>query len=109
MQVVNEPGLYKVIIRSDSEQAKPFIRWITHEVIPSIHEKGYYALMSDEQLLKLLNERHKEKPHFIREAQMALDEQRAFDKWSIDSRIKELWAKRFELSYSEYTRELVAI
>lgn len=81
IQCVNEPGLYEVIIRSNSEKAKPFRRWITHEVLPSIHEKGYYALMSDEQLLKLLEERHKEKPHFIREAQMALDEQRAFDKW----------------------------
>lgn len=109
MRCVNEPGLYEVIIRSNSEKAKPFRRWITHEVLPAIRQKGYYALMSDEQLLKLLKERHKEKPHFIREAQIALDEQRAFDKWSIDSRIKDLWGKRFELSYGEYTRELVAI
>lgn len=109
MQCVNEPGLYEVIIRSNSEKAKPFRRWITHEVLPAIRQKGDYALMSDEQLLKLLKERYKEKPHFIREAQIALDEQRAFDKWSIDSRIKDLWGKRFELSYGEYTRELVAI
>lgn len=54
LQVVNESGLYEVIIRSNSEKAKPFRRWITHEVLPSIREKGYYALMSDEQLMSII-------------------------------------------------------
>ena len=54
MRCVNEPGLYEVIIRSNSEKAKPFRRWITHEVLPSIRQKGYYALMSDEQLVSII-------------------------------------------------------
>lgn len=57
MQVVNEPGLYNVILRSDSEKAKPFRRWVTHEVLPSIRKEGYYSLMSDEQLMETLLER----------------------------------------------------
>jgi len=32
--VVNEPGLYSLILRSRKPQAKAFKRWITHEVIP---------------------------------------------------------------------------
>jgi len=32
--VVNEPGLYSLILRSRKPQAKEFKRWITHEVIP---------------------------------------------------------------------------
>ena len=36
--VVNEAGLYEVIIRSDKPEAKAFRRWVTHEVLPSIHE-----------------------------------------------------------------------
>ena len=34
--VVNEPGLYGLVLRSRKPEAKAFKRWITHEVIPSI-------------------------------------------------------------------------
>lgn len=40
---VTESGLYDVIIRSDSEQAKPFRKWVTSEVLPSIRKHGAYA------------------------------------------------------------------
>ena len=36
MSVINESGLYTLIIRSNKPEAKQFKRWITHEVIPSI-------------------------------------------------------------------------
>lgn len=42
--IVNEPGLYKVILRSDKPIAKPFMRWVTHEVIPSIRKTGSYTI-----------------------------------------------------------------
>lgn len=41
--VINEPGLYSLILRSRKPQAKAFKRWITHEVIPSIRRTGSYA------------------------------------------------------------------
>lgn len=44
MTIVNEPGLYSVILRSDKPQAKPFFRWITHEVVPSIRKTGAYGV-----------------------------------------------------------------
>jgi len=40
--VVNEMGLYNVILRSDKPEAKVFKRWITHEVLPSIRKTGAY-------------------------------------------------------------------
>jgi anti-repressor protein len=40
---VTESGLYDVIIRSDSEQAKPFRKWVTSEVLPTIRKHGAYA------------------------------------------------------------------
>lgn len=40
--VTNESGLYSLILRSDKEVAKPFRRWITHEVIPAIRQNGCY-------------------------------------------------------------------
>jgi len=42
MTIINENGLYKVILRSDKPSAKPFMRWVTHEVIPSIRKHGAY-------------------------------------------------------------------
>lgn len=54
---INEPGLYTVILRSNSEKAKPFRRWVTHEVLPSIRKQGYYSTMPDEQLAALIDEK----------------------------------------------------
>jgi len=42
--VVNEPGLYELVIRSDRPDAKAFRRWITHEVIPAIRRTGSYSV-----------------------------------------------------------------
>ena len=35
MTVVNESGLYNVILRSDKPEAKPFRKWVTSDVLPS--------------------------------------------------------------------------
>lgn len=40
---VNEPGLYKLIMRSRKPEAKEFQRWVTHEVLPTIRKHGIYA------------------------------------------------------------------
>lgn len=44
--VVNESGLYTVILRSDKPQAKPFRKWVTSEVLPSIRKHGSYSVQS---------------------------------------------------------------
>lgn len=41
--VVNEPGMYQVVLRSDKPEARQFRWWITHEVIPAIRKHGVYA------------------------------------------------------------------
>ena len=41
--VVNEPGLYTLVLGSRKPEAKAFKRWITHEVLPSIRKTGVYA------------------------------------------------------------------
>ena len=40
--IVNEPGLYTLVLGSRKPEAKAFKRWITHEVIPSIRKHGAY-------------------------------------------------------------------
>lgn len=41
--VVNEAGLYSLIFKSRKPEAKAFKRWVTHEVLPQIRQRGYYA------------------------------------------------------------------
>ena len=43
VNVVNEPGMYALILGSRKPEAKAFKRWVTHEVIPSIRKHGVYA------------------------------------------------------------------
>lgn len=43
MTIINESGLYKVILRSDKPEAKKFTRWVTHEVLPAIRKTGSYS------------------------------------------------------------------
>lgn len=43
MTTVTEAGLYSAIMRSRVEAAKPFRRWITHEVLPVIRKTGSYS------------------------------------------------------------------
>ncbi len=45
--VVNEAGLYALILRSRRPEAKPFRRWVTHDVIPSIRKTGAYMANPD--------------------------------------------------------------
>ena len=56
--IINESGLYSVILRSDKPEAKPFRKWVTSEVIPAIRRHGSYSrkpLTPAEQLLAQAN------------------------------------------------------
>lgn len=43
--IINEPGLYSMILRSRKKKAKQFKRWITHEVLPQIRKTGSYSVL----------------------------------------------------------------
>lgn len=53
--IVNEAGLYSLILGSRKPEAKVFKRWITHDVIPAIRKTGGYIQgeesMSDDDLI----------------------------------------------------------
>ncbi len=62
--IVNEYGLYSLVLSSRKPSAKAFKRWITHEVIPTIRKHGAYmtgetleqALTSPDFLIRLATE-----------------------------------------------------
>ena len=44
MNIVNEYGLYNLVLSSRKPEAKEFKRWITHEVLPSLRKYGTYSM-----------------------------------------------------------------
>lgn len=54
--IVNEQGMYEVVIRSDKPEAVEFRRWITGTVLPQIRRNGFYSVapalpMSEEEIV----------------------------------------------------------
>lgn len=54
--IVNEPGLYSLILRSRKPEAKAFKRWITHDVLPAIRQTGSYAVAPNFEVPRTLPE-----------------------------------------------------
>jgi hypothetical protein len=53
--LINESGLYSLILRSRKAEAKRFKKWVTAEVLPAIRKHGYYA-DSDRKMSTLLGQ-----------------------------------------------------
>lgn len=51
--IINESGLYEAIIGSKKKEVKPFKRWVTHEVLPTIRKHGAY--MTDEKAQDIIS------------------------------------------------------
>lgn len=47
MNIINEPGLYGLIFRSNKPEAKAFSRWVKHDVLPTLHQTGSYSIKQD--------------------------------------------------------------
>ena len=81
--IINESGLYSLIMSSKLPQAKEFKRWVTHEVLPSIRKHGAYltdnaleeALTSPDFLIKLATQLKEEKEARL-EAAKKIEEQK---------------------------------
>lgn len=52
--IVSESGLYNVILRSDKPEAKPFRKWVTSEVLPTVRKHGAY--MTPDTIEKVLTD-----------------------------------------------------
>lgn len=71
LQVINESGLYSLILSSKLPQAKEFKRWVTSEVLPSIRKHGAYmtpqtiekALLNPDTIISLATQLKEEQQH----------------------------------------------
>jgi prophage antirepressor-like protein len=116
MIIINESGLYNAILRSDKLEAKPFKKWVTKEVLPSIRKNGMYAkdeLLDNPELLldvitRLKAERDKNK--FLETENKLLAQQTLIwaDRRLIDAIVKKYGAKiGFEVAWREFKKELL--
>lgn len=77
--IINESGLYSLILSSKLPNAKKFKKWVTSEVLPSIRQHGMYAM--DELI---------ENPDLAINALLALKEERERRKaLEIDNQVKD--------------------
>ena len=65
MVVINESGLYALILSSKLPQAKAFKRWVTSEVLPQIRRTGGYIPTKDGEGRELSAEEILERAHAI--------------------------------------------
>lgn len=65
LTVINESGLYSLILSSKMPKAKQFKRWVTSEILPAIRKHGVYAvdevLENPDMLISALTELKKER------------------------------------------------
>ena len=66
-KLINESGLYSLILRSKNKKAKLIKRWITSEVIPSIRKTGQYKMeISFQETIEKLQNESQEKDNKIK-------------------------------------------
>ncbi len=64
--IINEAGLYKLIMRSNKKVAQKFQEWVCEEVLPSLRKKGEYKMKEEYQLkLKKLEEEKEEAENLL--------------------------------------------
>ena len=94
LPIINESGLYSLVLSSKLPKAKQFRRWVTSEVLPSIRKHGAYmtkkklweVATSPEALLKLCSEllAEREENAALREEKALLESKAAFYDLFID-------------------------
>lgn len=56
VSIINESGLYSLILTSRKEEAKRFKKWVTSDVLPSIRKTGSYGLPRPESRMDIGDE-----------------------------------------------------
>lgn len=87
LTIINESGVYALILSSKLPQAKEFKRWVTHEVLPSIRKHGAYltdnaleeALTSPDFLIRLATQLKDEKEARLKAEQKTIEQEKTIE------------------------------
>lgn len=116
MVIINESGLYSLILQSKMPKAKEFKKWVTKEVLPSIRKTGKYEMKNENdtilEIRDMMREFKKElqskttqlenTKQELEKAQPAIDFHRAVSKSPLDVSISD-----FAKEISEYNNMVI--
>lgn len=91
--VVNESGLYRLILRSDKPEAEAFQDWVTDDVLPQIRRTGGYGQRSALSPAEFL----------LQQAQMLVDQERRTRELENRTRVIEAKQSAQDGAYDEFT------
>ena len=85
--IINESGLYSLIMSSKLPQAKAFKRWVTSEILPAIRKHGAYltdnaleeALTSPDFLIRLATQLKEEKEARLKAEQKTIEQEKTIE------------------------------
>lgn len=109
MTIINESGLYSLILSSKLEKAKPFKHWVTAEVLPTIRKTGGYINQGQEDLfidtyMPFLDENYK---NLFKLNLQALDQQnKTIRKQKVIIETQKQDIKDFQEALDAYTKDV---
>ena len=112
--LINESGLYSLILSSKMPNAKKFKRWITSEVLPSLRKTGSYSVerkpLSPAEMFKLqaeLNYEHEQKLKALEAKQEATDRKitEVASAFTVAPSNAEEWAEAMNRNINEMVEE----
>jgi prophage antirepressor-like protein len=71
LTVINEAGLYSLILTSRKAEARRFKRWVTHEVLPTLRRTGTYAMHQTDLLEQVVPYLHDQQLRILHAVQAA--------------------------------------
>ncbi len=75
--LISESGLFTLIVRSDKPEAKPFRKWVTSEVLPSIRKHGFYGMTANVTIPEEPQQAYALWPHLDKQYQFHLSRAKA--------------------------------
>ena len=114
--IVSESGLYALLfamqpeeargvsdeyIRERQEKLRAFKRWITHDVLPTLRKQGYYSMIKDEDLLKVIESKRRMDNNYLRDGMEEINKKLTAERWD---KMREIWPGRFDRDHDETER-----
>lgn len=106
MLIINESGLYSLILSSKMPKAKAFKRWVTGEVLPALRKNGVYETVKAQQHIEQLeatNDRLTVAIHSVSQAKDQLAE--IIDMRDQFIKIRDKSKSRFVQAKADYSRD----
>lgn len=106
MLIINESGLYSLILSSKMPKAKAFKRWVTGEVLPALRKNGVYETVKAQQHIEQLEATNDRLTMAIQSASQAKDQlAEIIDMRDQFIKIRDKSKSRFVQAKADYSRD----